>query len=182
MKKRNLVYAGIIVAIMGLTAACSQNTEKAAADASSMAESAMSDVASMAESAGVTLPEDAASMAESAMNDVASMAESAGMTLPADAASMAESAMGDAANMAESAMKDMQTEMTIKGKISEIKDMQFVLTDEKGDSYLLTFEADKKPEGLADAKDGDMVEVVYTGELSMTDAFSGTIKSVKVMK
>lgn len=171
MKKRNLVYAGIIVAMMGLTAACSQNTEKAAADASSMAESAMSDVASMAESAGVTLPEDAASMAESAMNDVASMAESAGMTLPADAASMAESAM-----------KDMQTEMTIKGKISEIKDMQFVLTDEKGDSYLLTFEADKKPEGLADAKDGDMVEVVYTGELSMTDAFSGTIKSVKVMK
>ncbi|MDO4789018.1 MAG: hypothetical protein Q4A19_07665 [Johnsonella sp.] len=180
MKKRNLVYAAIITAMMGLSVACSQSPEKTAADASSMAESAMSDVASMAESAGVT-PENAASMAESAMSDVASMAESAGVT-PENAASMAESAMGEAANMAESAMKDMEKEAMLKGKISEIKDMQFVVTDDKGDSYLLTFEADKKPEGLAEAKEGDVVEVSYTGELSMTDAFSGMIKSVKVVK
>ena len=41
---------------------------------------------------------------------------------------------------------------------------------------------DKKPEGLAEVKDGDKVTVTYTGTVSAVDAFSGTIVSVKAAK
>lgn len=36
----------------------------------------------------------------------------------------------------------------------------------------------KKPEGLSAVKDGDMVSVVYTGNLEQVEAFTGTIVSV----
>ena len=45
------------------------------------------------------------------------------------------------------------------------------------DVVKLTFES-KKPEGLSAVKDGDMVSVVYTGNLEQVEAFTGTIVSV----
>ena len=67
------------------------------------------------------------------------------------------------------------------GTISEIKDFMFTLTSD-GDDYAFTFESDKKPEGLADVKDGDTVTVTYTGTVSTVDAFTGTVVSVKAAK
>lgn len=170
MKKRNLVVIGVIAAMMAMSIGCGQNTDKAAADASSMAESAMADVSSMAESAGVSLSPEAASMAESAMADASSMAESA-MAGDTTMAEMAESSM---------AMDDNMEKNMLKGTISEIKDMQFVLEAEDKKAYVFSF--DKKPEGLDAVKDGMMVEVTYTGEVSEVDPFKGEVVSVKEVK
>lgn len=76
---------------------------------------------------------------------------------------------------------DEETESTMTGTISEIKDFMFTLTSD-GDDYAFTFESDKKPEGLADVKDGDTVTVTYTGTVDTVDAFSGTVVSVKAAK
>lgn len=76
---------------------------------------------------------------------------------------------------------DEEAESTMTGTISEIKDFMFTLTSD-GDDYAFTFESDKKPEGLADVKDGDTVTVTYTGTVSTVDAFTGTIVSVKAAK
>lgn len=76
---------------------------------------------------------------------------------------------------------DEEAESTMTGTISEIKDFMFTLTSD-GDDYAFTFESDKKPEGLADVKDGDTVTVTYTGTVDTVDAFSGTVVSVKVAK
>ena len=65
----------------------------------------------------------------------------------------------------------------ITGTISDIKDFMFVITDENGDAFSLSFES--KPDGLDEIKDGDKVTVRYTGELSMVDAFTGEVISVK---
>ena len=74
-----------------------------------------------------------------------------------------------------------KAESTMTGTISEIKDFMFTLTSD-GDDYAFTFESDKKPEGLADVKDGDTVTVTYTGTVSTVDAFTGTVVSVKAAK
>lgn len=74
-----------------------------------------------------------------------------------------------------------EAESTMTGTISEIKDFMFTLTSD-GDDYAFTFESDKKPEGLADVKDGDTVTVTYTGTVSTVDAFTGTVVSVKAAK
>ncbi len=76
---------------------------------------------------------------------------------------------------------DEEAESTMTGTISEIKDFMFTLTSD-GDDYAFTFESDKKPEGLADVKDGDIVTVTYTGTVSTVDAFTGTVVSVKAAK
>lgn len=76
---------------------------------------------------------------------------------------------------------DEEAESTMTGTISEIKDFMFTLTSD-GDDYAFTFESDKKPEGLADVKDGDTVTVTYTGTVSTVDAFTGTVVSVKAAK
>ena len=76
---------------------------------------------------------------------------------------------------------DEEAESTMTGTISEIKDFMFTLTSD-GDDYAFTFESDKKPEGLADVKDGDIVTVTYTGTVDTVDAFSGTVVSVKAAK
>ena len=76
---------------------------------------------------------------------------------------------------------DEEAESTMTGTISEIKDFMFTLTSD-GDDYAFTFESDKKPEGLADVKDGDTVTVTYTGTVDTVDAFSGTVVSVKAAK
>ena len=70
-----------------------------------------------------------------------------------------------------------EEESTLTGTISDIKDFMFVITDKDGVEYALTFES-KKPEGLSAVKDGDMVSVVYTGNLEQVEAFTGTIVSV----
>lgn len=51
-----------------------------------------------------------------------------------------------------------------------------------GHDYAFSFDNDKKPEGLADVKDGDTVTVTYTGTVDEVDAFDGTVLSVKKAK
>lgn len=80
------------------------------------------------------------------------------------------------ATQVQSVMDDAQTNEAV-GTISEIKNMQFVLTTDDGDA-LFTF--DKAPEGLSTVKNGDMVLVHYTGEISPVDAFNGTVISVEL--
>ena len=67
---------------------------------------------------------------------------------------------------------------TLTGTLDEMKDFMFVITDDQGDSYALTFEGGA-PEGLEDREVGDRVTVTYTGELSVVDPFTGTVLSVE---
>ena len=57
---------------------------------------------------------------------------------------------------------DEEKESTMTGTISDIKDFMFTITSD-GNDYAFTFDNDKKPEGLAEVKDGDKVTVTYTG-------------------
>lgn len=69
---------------------------------------------------------------------------------------------------------------TVTGKIGEIKDFMFVVTDKDGKAYGFSFDqAGEKPEGLSDVVEGDEVTVTYTGEVSEVDPFTGKILSVK---
>ena len=65
---------------------------------------------------------------------------------------------------------DEEKESTMTGTISDIKDFMFTITSD-GNDYAFTFDNDKKPEGLAEVKDGDKVTVTYTGTVSAVDAF-----------
>ena len=76
---------------------------------------------------------------------------------------------------------DEEKESTMTGTISDIKDFMFTITSD-GNDYAFTFDNDKKPEGLAEVKDGDKVTVTYTGTVDAVDAFSGTVVSVKAAK
>lgn len=76
---------------------------------------------------------------------------------------------------------DEEKESTMTGTISDIKDFMFTITSD-GNDYAFSFDNDKKPEGLAEVKDGDKVTVTYTGTASAVDAFSGTVVSVKAAK
>ena len=76
---------------------------------------------------------------------------------------------------------DEEKESTMTGTISDIKDFMFTITSD-GNDNAFSFDNDKKPEGLAEVKDGDKVTVTYTGTVSAVDAFSGTIVSVKAAK
>ena len=71
-----------------------------------------------------------------------------------------------------------ETEQTLTGTLDEVKDFMFVVTDDSGDSYALTFEGNA-PEGLSEREVGDRVTVTYTGELSVVDAFTGQVLSVE---
>ena len=57
------------------------------------------------------------------------------------------------------------------GKVEEIKDFMFVVTDDDNVSYAFTFE--EKPESLDKIAVGDRVRVTYTGTLSEVDPFMG---------
>lgn len=57
------------------------------------------------------------------------------------------------------------------GKVEEIKDFMFIVTDDDNVSYAFTFE--EKPEGLDKIAVGDRVLVTYTGTLSEVDPFMG---------
>lgn len=52
-------------------------------------------------------------------------------------------------------------EKTLNGTVDEIKDFMFIVTDDSGASYELSFDA--KPQGLENVSVGDKVKVTYTG-------------------
>lgn len=59
------------------------------------------------------------------------------------------------------------------GKVDEIKDFMFIVTDDDNVSYAFAFE--EKPEGLDKIAVGDRVLVTYTGTLSEVDPFMGEV-------
>lgn len=66
---------------------------------------------------------------------------------------------------------------TVSGKLDVKKDMMFILDVEDGEAYSIGFET--APEGYEDLEEGDDVVMEYTGELSVVDAFTGEIISLK---
>lgn len=67
---------------------------------------------------------------------------------------------------------------TLTGTLDEVKDTMFVVTDANGDSFAFTI-GSEKPAGLDQVSIGDKVTVTYTGEVSVVDAFTGTVLSVE---
>ena len=76
------------------------------------------------------------------------------------------------------AQDTVEEQRTLTGTLDEVKDFMFVVTDDQGESYALTFDG-SAPEGLDDQKIGDRVTVTYTGELSVVDSFTGKVLSVE---
>ena len=76
------------------------------------------------------------------------------------------------------AQDTVEEQRTLTGTLDEVKDFMFVVTDDQGESYALTFDG-SAPEGLDDQKIGDRVTVTYTGELSVVDSVTGQILSVE---
>ena len=64
------------------------------------------------------------------------------------------------------------------GKVEEIKDFMFIVTDDDNVSYAFTFE--EKPEGLDKIAVGDRVLVTYTGTISEVDPFMGKIMEIEL--
>lgn len=90
------------------------------------------------------------------------------------------SADAGAANNPESQVST-EDQNTMTGTLGEVKDSMFVVTQENGDSFAFSFEGDK-PKGLDKVATGDAVIVTYTGEVSLIDAFTGTVISVEAAK
>ncbi|MSA71770.1 hypothetical protein [Holdemania massiliensis] len=68
-------------------------------------------------------------------------------------------------------------EKRIIGKISDIKNVMFILDDGR-DAYVFPLEEGTTLEGI---QDGDQVQVTYTGELSLTgDSELNTVKVEKI--
>lgn len=93
----------------------------------------------------------------------------------ADSSAEAEKTEGVSSETSEKADAEVVSEKT--GTIKDIKDFMFTL-DEDGTEYAFSFDQEKKPEGLADVKDGDKVTVSYTGTVDEVDSFNGTVLSV----
>ena len=70
-------------------------------------------------------------------------------------------------------------ESTLTGKLDEVKDFMFTVTDDAGEAYVFSLESGDKPQGLDDVAVGDTVTVTYTGTLSVVDGLDGTIVSVE---
>lgn len=87
--------------------------------------------------------------------------------------SQTEAAAGNTADT----VTETGEEKILTGTVEEIKDFMFIVTDDNGTSYELSF--DTKPQGLDGVATRDKVKVTYTGELSEVDAFTGTIISVE---
>ena len=122
----------------------------------------------------------AAARATAEVKETTVAKETAGTKETADTKETAEvKETADAKETTEKA--DEEKESTMTGTISDIKDFMFTITSD-GNDYAFTFDNDKKPEGLAEVKDGDKVTVTYTGTVSAVDAFSGTVVSVKAAK
>ncbi len=68
---------------------------------------------------------------------------------------------------------------TLTGKLDEVKDFMFTVTDDAGEAYAFSLEDGDKPQGMDDVAVGDTVTVTYTGTLSVVDGLDGTIVSVE---
>lgn len=68
---------------------------------------------------------------------------------------------------------------TLTGKLDEVKDFMFTVTDDAGEAYVFSLKDGDKPQGLDDVAVGDTVTVTYTGTLSVVDGLDGTIVSVE---
>lgn len=155
--KKNLLLTAALAGVLALATACSsQGTTTATTAAQTTA-------------AETTAAKEAAEVKETAnVKETADAKETADKKETADAKETTEKA-------------DEEKESTMTGTISDIKDFMFTITSD-GNDYAFTFDNDKKPEGLAEVKDGDKVTVTYTGTVSAVDAFSGTVVSVKAAK
>ena len=157
--KKNLLLTAALAGVLALATACSsQGTTTATTAAQTTA--AAKETAEVKET---TVAKETAGTKETADTK-----ETAEVKETADAKETTEKA-------------DEEKESTMTGTISDIKDFMFTITSD-GNDYAFTFDNDKKPEGLAEVKDGDKVTVTYTGTVSAVDAFSGTVISVKAAK
>ena len=155
--KKNLLLTAALAGVLVLATACSsQGTTTATTAAQTTA-------------AETTAAKETAEVKETTVaKETAGTKETAEVKETADAKETTEKA-------------DEEKESTMTGTISDIKDFMFTITSD-GNDYAFTFDNDKKPEGLAEVKDGDKVTVTYTGTVSAVDAFSGTVVSVKAAK
>ena len=64
------------------------------------------------------------------------------------------------------------------GKVEQIKDFMFIVTDDDNVSYAFSFE--EKPKGLDKIAVGDRVLVTYTGTISEVDPFMGQIMEIEL--
>ena len=155
--KKNLLLTAALAGVLALATACSSQgttTATTAAQTTAAETTAAKETAEVKETANV--------------KETADAKETADKKETADAKETTEKA-------------DEEKESTMTGTISDIKDFMFTITSD-GNDYAFTFDNDKKPEGLAEVKDGDKVTVTYTGTVSAVDAFSGTVVSVKAEK
>ena len=74
---------------------------------------------------------------------------------------------------------DAAESSTLTGKLDEVKDFMFTVTDDAGEAYVFSLKDGDKPQGLEDVAAGDNVTVTYTGTLSVVDGLDGTIVSVE---
>lgn len=155
--KKNLLLTAALAGVLALATACSSQGTTTATTA-----------------AQTTAAETAAAKETAEVKETANVKETADAKETADKKETA-----DAKETTEKA--DEEKESTMTGTISDIKDFMFTITSD-GNDYAFTFDNDKKPEGLAEVKDGDKVTVTYTGTVSAVDAFSGTVVSVKAAK
>lgn len=157
--KKNLLLTAALAGVLALATACSsQGTTTATTAAQTTA--AAKETAEVKET---TVAKETAGTKETAeVKETADAKETAGAKETTEKA-------------------DEEKESTMTGTISDIKDFMFTITSD-GNDYAFTFDNDKKPEGLAEVKDGDKVTVTYTGTVSAVDAFSGTVVSVKAEK
>ena len=155
--KKNLLLTAALAGVLALATACSSQSTTTATTA-----------------AQTTAAETAAAKETAEVKETANVKETADAKETADKKETA-----DAKEITEKA--DEEKESTMTGTISDIKDFMFTITSD-GNDYAFSFDNDKKPEGLAEVKDGDKVTVTYTGTVSAVDAFSGTVVSVKAAK
>lgn len=155
--KKNLLLTAALAGVLALATACSSQSTTTAT------------TAAQTTAAETTAAKETAEVKETAnVKETADAKETADKKETADAKEITEKA-------------DEEKESTMTGTISDIKDFMFTITSD-GNDYAFTFDNDKKPEGLAEVKDGDKVTVTYTGTVSAVDAFSGTVVSVKAAK
>lgn len=161
--KKNLLLTAALAGVLALATACSSQGTTTATTA-----------------AQTTAAETTAAKETAKVKETTVAKETAGTKETADTKETAEvKETADAKETTEKA--DEEKESTMTGTISDIKDFMFTITSD-GNDYAFTFDNDKKPEGLAEVKDGDKVTVTYTGTVSAVDAFSGTVVSVKAAK
>ena len=68
---------------------------------------------------------------------------------------------------------DAAESSTLTGKLDEVKDFMFTVTDDAGEAYVFSLKDGDKPQGLENVAAGDTVTVTYTGRSA---AFWGSAK------